>query len=676
MRFLTLLLLALAPAVAAESAATAAVASSGVVAPQPLYRDPVFDGAADPVVIWNPHVGKWWMFYTNRRANVPGLSGVAWVHGTPIGIAESSDGGATWKRVGDAAIDLPAAVRGEGPTPTYWAPDVITAPDGTHHMFLTVVPGVFENWQHPRTLVHLTSTDLRTWANAAPLTLASDRVIDACVYPLPTGGWRMWYNNERDRKSIYYADSPDLATWTDRGKCTGVGERPGEGPYVFRWRGAYWMLVDLWKGLGVYRSDDLQTWTAQPDNLLGVPGKGPDDGVNGGHPGVVVSGDRAFCFYFTHPGRSGTITPQDKDSLDLRRSSIQVVELIEQNGRLTCDRDTPTHIALVPPVRPRAATDPDPAALAQLRALGARGIRAHDPSTLVKCKDEYWIFHTGRGVPSWRSKDLVNWTTGPRVFEQAPAWVAEAVPENRNAMFWAPDVARVGDRYFLYYSVSSFGKRTSALALATNTTLDPADPAFRWVDEGIVVRSSNSDNFNAIDPAITRDAEGRLWLVFGSFWSGIKLVELDPATGKRLSPDAPLHALAHQKEIEAAFIYRHGGHYYLFVNHGKCCRGLESTYHIVVGRAEKITGPYIDREGKALLAGGGTPVLDTDGPFIGPGHAGIFAEDGREWFGCHFYDGTTPRGTPGFALRPLAWDDAGWPVVGKSATSPALQSPR
>jgi arabinan endo-1,5-alpha-L-arabinosidase len=435
------------------------------------------------------------------------------------------------------------------------------------------------------------------------------------------------------------------------------------------------MLVDLWKGLGVYRSDDLQTWTAQPDNLLGVPGKGADDGVNGGHPGVVVSGDRAFCFYFTHPGRSGTITPQDKDSLDLRRSSIQVVELLEQNGRLACDRDAPTNIALVPPVRPRAATDPDPSALAQLRALGARGIRAHDPSTLVKCKDEYWIFHTGRGVPSWRSKDLVNWTAGPRVFEQAPPWVAEAVPENRNAMFWAPDIARIGDRYFLYYSVSSFGKRTSALALTTNTTLDPSDAAYRWVDEGIVVRSSNSDNFNAIDPAITRDAEGRLWLVFGSFWSGIKLIELDPTTGKRLTPDTPLHALAHQKEIEAAFIYRHRGHYYLFVNHGKCCRGLESTYHIVVGRAEKITGPYLDREGKALLAGGGTPVLDTDGPFIGPGHAGIFAEEGREWFGCHFYDGTTPHGTPAFALRPLTWDDAGWPVVGKSAPSPAPQSP-
>lgn len=216
-------------------------------------------------------------------------------------------------------------------------------------MFLTVVPGVFEDWKHPRRIVHLTSTDLRTWSYRSALALSSDRVIDAGVFPLPEGGWRMWYNNERDRKSIYYADSPDLFAWTDKGKCTGVGERPGEGPFVFAWRGRYWMLVDLWKGLGVYRSDDLATWTAQVDNLLGLPGQGVDDGVNGGHPGVVVSGDRAFLFYFTHPGRNGTISPDDKDNLELRRSSIQVVELRERDGVLSCDRDAPTRIQLTRP---------------------------------------------------------------------------------------------------------------------------------------------------------------------------------------------------------------------------------------------------------------------------------------------------------------------------------------
>lgn len=319
-------------------------------APKPLYRDKKYDGAADPVVVWNRAEKSWFMFYTNRRANVPGLSGVAWVHGTPIGIAESRDGGITWKYAGDAHITVPPDIGGT--EPTFWAPDVIAAPEGGYHMFLTVVPGVFENWQHPRRIVHLTSSDLREWKYESALDLATDRVIDACVDPLPFGGWRMWYNNERNGKSIYYADSPDLAVWTDRGKAAGVGERPGEGPYVFKWKGHFWMLVDLWKGLGVYRSDDLLHWSAQADNLLGVPGKGTDDGVNGGHPGVVVSGGRAFLFYFTHPGRAGTIKPEDKGSLELRRSSIQVVELAEKDGQLSCDRDAPTFIQLLPPAGP------------------------------------------------------------------------------------------------------------------------------------------------------------------------------------------------------------------------------------------------------------------------------------------------------------------------------------
>jgi hypothetical protein len=342
-------------------------AAEPVAAPKPLFRDPVLDGAADPVVVWNPHVGRWWMFYTNRRANVPGLSGVAWVHGTRIGIAESADGGTTWTYVGVAEIELPPEVAGPTATATLWAPEIVSptsalpsqsnligyqtpgAADTAHHMFLTVVPGVFEDWNHPRRIVHLTSSDLRRWTYRSTLALSSDRVIDAGVHRLPDGTWRLWYNNERDRKSIYYADSPDLFTWTDHGKCTGVGERPGEGPFVFRWRGRYWMLVDLWRGLGVYRSEDLAQWTAQADNLLATPGRDRDDGVNGGHPGVVVSGDRAFLFYFTHPGRAGTIKPADKDALELRRSSIQVVELHERDGVLTCDRDAPTFVQLLPP---------------------------------------------------------------------------------------------------------------------------------------------------------------------------------------------------------------------------------------------------------------------------------------------------------------------------------------
>lgn len=318
--------------------------------------------------------------------------------------------------------------------------------------------------------------------------------------------------------------------------------------------------------------------------------------------------------------------------------------------------------AVTAPAAP-ALTERSPADAAKLRAVGSVDVRAHDPSTIVTCKDEYWVFHTGRGIGSYRAKDLRKWEPGPRVFSESPAWVAEAVPENRNGHFWAPDIIKLGDRYFLYYSVSTLGKITSAIALATNKTLDPADPDFKWIDEGIVIRSGPGGNFNAIDPAILHDKDGRLWMTFGSFWSGLKLVELDPKTGKRLAPDAPLHALAHRKEIEAACLYPHGGYYYLFINHDKCCRGIESTYTIRVGRSATITGPYLDREGRPLLKGAGTDVLVTDGPFIGPGHAGIATVNGREWFSCHFYD-ATQRGRPTLAIRPLTWDGEGWPVVG------------
>jgi GH43 family beta-xylosidase len=312
------------------------------VAAKPLYRDPVFDGAADPVVLWNPARARWWMFYTNRRASADGLSGVAWVHGTRIGIAESCDGGASWTYLGTAAIDLPPEVGGT--EPTHWAPEVMTAPDGTHHMFLTAVPGVFEDWQHPRNLVHLTSRDLRHWEYRSTLALSADRVIDACVLRLDDGTWRMWYNNERDGKSIYYADSPDLHTWTDGGKV--IGDRPGEGPKVFRWKGFYWMITDVWKGLGVYRSEDASSWTRQEGtNLLQHPGAGEDDGVIGGHADVVVQGGRAFLFYFTHPGRTARDLP---DGHAVRRSSIQVTELHYAGGRLWADRDVPVQLRLDP----------------------------------------------------------------------------------------------------------------------------------------------------------------------------------------------------------------------------------------------------------------------------------------------------------------------------------------
>ena len=317
---------------------------SGSPAPKPLFRDPIHDGAADPVIIWNPGVKRWWMFYTNRRATATNEPGVAWVHGTKIGIAESTNNGAAWNYIGTADIELPAKLGGANVS--HWAPEIFTAPDGTHHMFLTVVPGIFQDWNHPRSIVHLTSDDLRHWKNAQPLVLSSDRVIDACVIQLTNNLWRMWYNNERDKKSIYYADSTNLIAWTDKGKA--AGQHRGEGPKVFRWQNTYWMIIDAWQGLAVYRADDAVSWVRQPGgNLLQQPGTGDDDRVMGGHPDVVVSGDRAFLFYFTHPGRQ---PDAPKDGFDQRRSSLLVTELFYNDGKLSCDRDKTTLINLIPPV--------------------------------------------------------------------------------------------------------------------------------------------------------------------------------------------------------------------------------------------------------------------------------------------------------------------------------------
>jgi len=293
---------------------------------------------------------------------------------------------------------------------------------------------------------------------------------------------------------------------------------------------------------------------------------------------------------------------------------------------------------------------------------GSRGVRVHDPSTIIQCGGEFWVFYTGRGIPSYHSKDLKDWVAGPRVFTNAPEWAAPAVPGQRGNYFWAPDIISVGGRYLLYYAVSTFGKNISAIGLATNPTLDPTSPRFQWTDEGLVVESHNTNDFNAIDPAVSQDADGRLWLAFGSFWRGIKLVELDPKTGKRRAEDSPLYSLAENNSIEASYIYRHDDHYYLFVNWGLCCRGTNSTYEIRVGRSGKITGPYLDAAGVNMLNEGGSEFLKGSGSFIGPGHAGIISDGGADWFSCHFYDGTR-AGAPTLAILPLRWDSRGWPEI-------------
>jgi hypothetical protein len=304
------------------------------IAPKPLFDDPIYHGAADPVIIYNKKKKCWWMFYTNRRASIND-STVRWVHGTRIGIAESKDG-SVWKYKGTANINY----RPDSGY-THWAPDVIEH-NGTYHMYLTYVPGTFTNWSHPRVIVHLTSKDLMNWNYQSTIKLINEQVIDASVYKVNDSLWRMWYNNEKDGKSIWYADSKDLYNWQDKGKA--ITAR-GEGPKTFLWKGKYFMVIDAWKGMEIYSSDDLVTWKKQPNRILENAGKGIDDQAMGGHCDVIVNNERAFIYYFTHPGRRKD-KPAAKGSFDEKRSVIQVAELKYVKGEIICDRDEPVNIKL------------------------------------------------------------------------------------------------------------------------------------------------------------------------------------------------------------------------------------------------------------------------------------------------------------------------------------------
>lgn len=303
-------------------------------APKPVFSDPIHDGAADPSIVWNEQRQKWFMFYTNRRANVEGEEGVKWVHGTRIGIAISDDG-KLWEYKGVCNISYGAEDY------SHWAPEVLEH-EGIYHMYLTIVPGTFSNWKHPRQIVHLTSVNLMDWEFQSVLPLANDKCIDACVFRKPDGTWRMYYNNEKDGKSIYYAESPDLYQWQDGGQKV-VAQR-GEGPKVVFWKETYWMFIDHWDGIGVYRSKDLAHWEKQENHILKNPGRFQDDQVMGQHPDVLVRGDRAYIYYFTHPGK--TLKNKGKDNYETRRSVIQVAALEYRDGEIVCDRNRPTQVDL------------------------------------------------------------------------------------------------------------------------------------------------------------------------------------------------------------------------------------------------------------------------------------------------------------------------------------------
>lgn len=305
---------------------------------RPMFRDPVWDGAADASTVYDPARREWRMFYTNRRATLKGgdEKDVAWVHGTAIGVAVSKDG-AHWRYGGTAAI--PTACTGQ----TLWAPE-IGYYRGQWHMWLTVVPGIFHDWQGPRFIVHLTSRDLRNWTCGERLALGSDRVIDASVAEIAPGRYRLWYDEERSGKTIRSADSTDLVHWTPGPR---VVDTPGEGPKAFRWRGQWWLVSDAWKGLLVMRSDDATRWTRQDGYLLAEPCAARTDRAKGQHPDIVVVGDRAFIIYFVHQSGEPEAATDPRWG---RRTVLQIAELDYTDGRLAVDRARPVSLPKPKPI--------------------------------------------------------------------------------------------------------------------------------------------------------------------------------------------------------------------------------------------------------------------------------------------------------------------------------------
>jgi hypothetical protein len=310
----------------------------------PIFRDPIEDGAADPVVIRREGSTEWWMFYTNRRAGAEGPK-FSWIHGSRIGLAMSLDGGASWHYRGVVeGLDAP----GDAGLNTHWAPEVIFA-EGQYHMFLSYITGVPDDWRGiGRTITHFTSTDMVRWERVGPIALSSPRVIDACVFRCLDGLWRMWYKDENAGSSTWAASSADLFEWTVEGRVLAGSPygSPHEGPNVFALGGYFWLIVDEWHGQGVYRSDDCRLWTRQ--GVIGFePGEDAMDRRYVRHADVVAFRDHAVMFYFTHPEwdeRSQVDGPPD---VAARRTAIHQARLWVENGVLHCDRNVPAGLALL-----------------------------------------------------------------------------------------------------------------------------------------------------------------------------------------------------------------------------------------------------------------------------------------------------------------------------------------
>jgi arabinan endo-1,5-alpha-L-arabinosidase len=292
-------------------------------------------------------------------------------------------------------------------------------------------------------------------------------------------------------------------------------------------------------------------------------------------------------------------------------------------------------------------------------------IGIHDPSTVVVHDGKFYTYGTGNGLPISISDDGWTWRRAGSLMQAVRGDRADVIARGGNNT-WAPDVIRVGDKYFVYYSAPGTQPK-SAIGLLVGKTLDPDSPDYTWEDGGPVVWSDGVEDSNAIDPGVLLDpTNGSLWLTYGSYFGYIRLVELDPKSGKRLHPERkPINVAING---EASIVIYHAGWYYLLLTHGSCCAGANSTYNIRMGRSKNVTGPYVDNMGIDMRQGGGKLFLGSSGRHIGPGHFGLLdLGDGVQKFSCHYEADLDRGGISVLDVRPLLWRD-GWPVAGENFT--------
>lgn len=364
--------------------------------------------------------------------------------------------------------------------------------------------------------------------------------------------------------------------------------------------------------------------------------------VSGGIGGALPTSDASVAGTSGAGGAGGTMMIDASTAGGGGGDATQDAQVLDAasdaGGNDRCD------VAVLDPARP-------PAALPVTGNLGT-----HDPAVLEH-DGTFYIWQTGPRLPGKTSSDLIQWDGAPSALGGSnPSWIQAQVPGATD--LWAPDLSYFGGTFHLYYSASTFGSNHSCIGHATRDALDSGS----WQDQGSVVCSDTNDDHNAIDPNVIVDEAGTPWLAFGSFWDGIKAVRLD-GHGERA--DSEVHALASRGggAIEAPFIVRRCGYYYLFVSFDRCCNGVSSTYNIRVGRSTEVLGPYVDRDGTPMLEGGGTQIVSASARYRGPGHNAVIFSDSRAYNVFHAYD-AEDAGRPALRVAELAWDDQGWPVSG------------